>query len=136
MKAKALVSIHTWLYRKSGGRLLSNTGGLSILLLTTQGRRTGRARTTPLVFMRFLDEPLVLASNWGQEVPPVWYLNLQQTPVAEVQVRAQRDRVRAEVLSGELRARAAHEAAAYNPHWKDYLAHTRREIPIVHLRKA
>jgi deazaflavin-dependent oxidoreductase (nitroreductase family) len=135
MKAKALVSFHKWLYRSSGGRLLSKTAGLSILLLTTRGRRTGRPRTTPLVFMRFEDEPLVLASNWGQEVPPVWYLNLQATPEAEVQIRAQRWRVRAEVLSGELRARAAPAAAAYNPHWKDYLAHTRREIPLVHLRK-
>jgi len=135
MKARALVSLHERLYRWSGGRLLGNTGGLSILLLTTRGRRTGLPRTTPLVFMLFQDEPLVLASNWGQETPPVWYRNLETTPEAEVQIRAQRYPVRAGLLSGDVRARAAEQAAAYNPHWKDYLAKIRREIPIVHLRR-
>lgn len=38
------------LYRRSGG-WLSLTGGAPVLLLTTTGRRTGKPRTVPLLYL-------------------------------------------------------------------------------------
>ena len=41
-------AIHVFLYRQTGGRLVGRVQGLDVLLLTTKGHRTGKARTTPL----------------------------------------------------------------------------------------
>ena len=49
---RALVKLHVALYRASGGRLGGRVGnGVPVLLLTTTGRRTGKRRTTPLLFV-------------------------------------------------------------------------------------
>ena len=43
---RAMGRAHRAVYRLSGGRLLGRVAGMPVLMLTTTGRRTGRARTT------------------------------------------------------------------------------------------
>ena len=43
---------HLATYRLSRGRVLGSVAGMPVLLLTTTGRRSGKARTTPLTFFR------------------------------------------------------------------------------------
>lgn len=40
-------TLHAWVYRRSGGRVLGRMGGQPALLLRTSGRRSGLSRTTP-----------------------------------------------------------------------------------------
>ena len=61
---------HRAVYRLSGGRLLGRVAGMPVLLLTTTGRRTGRARTTPLTYFELGDEIVIVASNGGEDSPP------------------------------------------------------------------
>ena len=57
-----------------------------VLLLTTTGRRTGRARTTPVIFIREGGAFVVSSENFGQRRPAAWPLNLDAEPRATVQL--------------------------------------------------
>ena len=51
-----------------------------LLLLTTIGRRTGDAQTTPMMFHREDGRLFVIASNVGAPRDPDWCLNLRAQP--------------------------------------------------------
>jgi len=72
---KCASGIHTALYRASGGRIGSGMQGMPVLLLTTTGRRSGKSRTTPLLYVRDGDAFAVVASNGGSDYTPGWWLN-------------------------------------------------------------
>ena len=73
------------LYRRTGGRL-SLTGRAPVLLLTTTGRRSGKARTVPLLYIRDGDLLVICNVNPGFERPNPWILNLRAEPHAQVQI--------------------------------------------------
>jgi F420H(2)-dependent quinone reductase len=91
--------LQRWLYRSTGGRL-SLTGRAPVLLLTTTGRRTGRARTVPLLYLRDGDRMVICNVNPGFERPNPWILNLQAQPSAQVQIGSNTITVRARAASG------------------------------------
>jgi deazaflavin-dependent oxidoreductase (nitroreductase family) len=73
------------LYRRTGGRL-SLTGRAPVLLLTTTGRRTGKARTVPLLYVGDGDRLVICNVNPGFERPNPWVVNLHAQPHAQVQI--------------------------------------------------
>src|SRR4026209_1973620 len=81
-----LSKAHLAAYRLRRGRVLGSVAGMPVLLLTTTGRQSGNARTTPLTFFRDATDLVVIASNRGADRPPAWALNLQQTPRAIVEI--------------------------------------------------
>jgi len=56
-----------FLYRATRGRLASTAGVAPTMLLTTIGRHTGRARTTPVMFIRDGERFVVSSENFGQQ---------------------------------------------------------------------
>jgi F420H(2)-dependent quinone reductase len=72
--------------------------GADLLYLTTTGRKSGKARTTPLLYLGDGDRWLVVASNGGADWEPGWWLNLQAGSAATVEV----DGVRAAVSGAEV----------------------------------
>jgi deazaflavin-dependent oxidoreductase (nitroreductase family) len=51
--------------------------GGDLLLLTTTGRKTGKQRTTPVLYLADGDRWIVVASNGGADWEPGWWLNLR-----------------------------------------------------------
>ncbi len=88
------------LYRRTGGRL-SLTGHAPVVLLTTTGRRTGKARTVPLLYLRDGDRLVVCNVNPGFERPNPWVLNLRAEPHAHVQLGRSTISVRARPASAD-----------------------------------
>ena len=88
------------LYRSTGGRF-SLTGRAPVLLLTTTGRRTGKARTVPLLYLRDGDRVVICNVNPGFERPNPWVLNLRAQPCAQVQIGRNTITVRARPVSGD-----------------------------------
>jgi deazaflavin-dependent oxidoreductase (nitroreductase family) len=133
MRILKLVSrIHAALYRASGGRI----GGrfrktAPVLLLTTTGRKSGKERTTPLLYVEDAGRYVIIASVGGAPRHPAWYLNLRDRPDATVQVGSRRSPVTAETASPEERARLWKLATQMYPTYDDYQAKTSREIPVV-----
>src|SRR5690242_5020059 len=77
---------HIALYRLTRGVVGSKIGKFSFLLLTTIGRKSGLERVTPLFYIPDEGRFLLIASNWGSEKPPLWWVNLQAHPQATIQV--------------------------------------------------
>lgn len=101
------------------------------LLLTTIGRRSGRARRTPLIYGRDGDRFVVVASAGGAPTHPAWYLNLTADPRVRIQVRGDRMAARARTASAAERARLWPLMVEIWPPYDDYQAKAGREIPVV-----
>ena len=67
---KIFVPIHAWVLRTFKGRVLGNMGGAPVLTLTVPGRKSGRVRTVPLLYLRDGDRYVVIASKGGSPAEP------------------------------------------------------------------
>lgn len=123
--------VHRAVYRTSRGRIAGEAGNLPVLLLTTIGRKTGKQRTTPLVFVRDGEAVVVVASNGGMDWFPAWWLNLQRQPAAVIEIGRERRAVTATKADPERRARLWPEFTERYPGFLRYEARTAREIPLV-----
>jgi len=121
---------HTALYRVTRGKVGGTMLKVPILLLITRGRRSGKDRTTPLMFSRDGDNLVLIASVGGAPRNPAWYWNLQGGE-AEVQVGSERRRVRARDAEGEERERLWAQMVALYPNYAEYQKKTSRQIPVV-----
>jgi len=70
----------------TGGRV-SLTGNLPVLLLTSTGRRSGRPRTVPLIFLHDGDDLVVCNVRPPSERPNPWPLNVRANPNVSVEIR-------------------------------------------------
>jgi deazaflavin-dependent oxidoreductase (nitroreductase family) len=132
---KLFSRVHVVFYRASGGRV----GGrfrktAPVLLLTTSGRKTGKRRTIPLLYVEDADRYVVVASVGGASRHPAWYLNLRGDPAATIQVGNRKLAVGSETAGPEERARLWARVTRMYPKYDDYQAKTSREIPVVTLR--
>jgi len=127
---------HEFWYRLSGGLIGGRVGDLPILLLTTTGRKSGRKRTTPLVYLRDGENMVVIASNGGSDQHPAWWLNLRENPTAEVLVGSGLKTVIAEKATGDERERLWRDVVELYHGYDEYRRMTHREIPVVVLRPA
>jgi deazaflavin-dependent oxidoreductase (nitroreductase family) len=94
------------LYRASHGRLaITGPSLFPILLLTTTGRRSGKPRTTPVIYHRDGSRLIVSSENFGQRRPAAWPLNLLADPVATVQLGATRATYTARLATADELAR-------------------------------
>ena len=134
---------HVRRYRETGGEVGYWWNGAPTLLLTTTGRRSGLARTSPLIFGRDGDDYLVVASVGGMPNHPAWYHNLTANPEARIQVRDQHLAVVARMADehgegGEQRSEQRSEKARLWgimnqvwPNYEIYQQRTDRVIPVV-----
>lgn len=115
--------------RFTGGRVgLSGLLGLPSLVLITTGRRTGRERRTPVLYVADADRYVVAGSNWGGERHPAWSANLLSEPRAGVLIGTRRVPVRAEPVTGAERDRLWERFVAVWPAYADYAERAPREI--------
>ncbi|MHB1539191.1 MAG: nitroreductase family deazaflavin-dependent oxidoreductase [Solirubrobacteraceae bacterium] len=122
---------HVRAYRESGGERGYHWRGTTILLLTTKGRSSGQARTTPLIERSDGDRYVVVASKGGAPEHPGWYENLLAEPDAEIEVHADVIPVRASTADGAERERLWALMSEVWPAYDEYAQKTDREIPIV-----
>ena len=134
---RAMGRAHRAVYRLSGGRLLGRVAGMPVLMLTTTGRRTGRARTTPLTYFELGDEIAIVASNGGEDSPPRWWLNLQAEPRATIAIAGRSEQVTARAATAAEHAQLwpviTGDASAAT---RDYARRTTRPIPVVLLTRS
>jgi deazaflavin-dependent oxidoreductase (nitroreductase family) len=133
---RATSALNKWLYRLSGGKIAGSMKGAPILLLTTTGRKTGKARVTPLLYLRDGDNLVLVASKGGAPKHPVWFLNLEANPDVEVEVGRTRERRRARSATPEERERLWSKVVEMYSSYADYQTKTAREIPLVILEPA
>ncbi len=118
-----------WLRRTRGrGPLASN-----VLVLTTRGRRTGRERSTALLYFDLDGRRYVVASFAGVEEPPAWYLNLVADSRVSSEIAGTRTECVARVLDDDQAADVWPQLSARYHGFERYRRRTSRRIPIVEL---
>jgi deazaflavin-dependent oxidoreductase (nitroreductase family) len=121
-----------WVYRRTNGGI-TRPWHVDALLLTTRGRRSGKARTVVLQFLPDGDSMVVAAANDGGESHPGWYHNLTADPNAVVEVMGRTVRVRADELPAEAAAAFWQRILVRAPTYERYSRATARTFPIVRL---
>ncbi len=125
-----LLSLLQLVYERTDGRFGARIGGRRLLLLTTRGRTSGRARTVALLYVPDGDNLVVVGSKGGSDKPPAWLLNLLAQPEAQVQVGREKRQVQARAAGDGEHPRLW---ALVNRVWDydAYQARTKRRIPVV-----
>ena len=131
---RLISAAHTSLYRLTGGKLGGRLGKGPVLLLETTGRKSGKRRTTPLLYVADGDRLVIIASKGGAPRHPDWWLNLERNPRTQVQVGRRRMTVEAEAVTGPERERLWARLLEIYPSYQDYQRRTTRQIPVVVLR--
>jgi len=129
-----VMGAHTFLYRRTGGRLGHTLPKLPnrFLLLDHVGARSGIRRTSPLQYVEDGENVAVVASKGGYAKNPAWLHNLKAHPDTTAQVGSEHRPVRARVVSDpEERDRLWAKAVRMYRPYEDYRARAGREIPIV-----
>ncbi len=127
--------LHTAVFRATGGRIGGAAAGITNLLLTTTGRRSGEPRTVPLAYIEDAGRWVVVASNGGADRPPAWWVNLRHRPAATVQIGRRTIPVVAREATDEERSRLWPRLKQVNPFYAQYEQITSRRIPVVLLER-
>lgn len=120
---KAIVPVDRAIQLATRGRLTAT--GVQVvpqLLLTVTGRKSGRPRTTPLLYIRDGEDFMVFGSNWGDEHHPAWTANLLADPDAVVTLKGRRIPVKATLLDGAERDRIWRQVLVVWPAYEGYAA--------------
>ena len=131
---KGMTGTHAAIYRASGGKVAGRMFNSPVLLLITTGRKTGKERTSPLLYLEDGENLVVVGSVGGAPKHPAWYWNLKANPEARVQIQDRTLRVRAEEAEGEEKRRLWRRVVEMYPPYEDYQRRTEREIPVFVLR--
>jgi len=129
-------SVHAGVYRATGGKLFGRMGKSPILLLNTVGRKSGKKRATPLLYVMDGEDFVLIASKGGAPTHPAWYLNLMANSAVTVEVGDREVHVRAEEVRGEEKTRLWQKMVEMYPTYDDYQTKTEREIPLLILHPA
>lgn len=125
---------HTFLYRRTGGRLGHRVPGLPnrFLLLDHVGAKSGTRRTSPLQYVEDGDAVAVIASKGGFPKHPAWFHNLAAHPDTTAQIGPERRPVHARTVTDpDERDRIWAKAVQMYRPYETYRARAGREIPIV-----
>lgn len=130
------VAEHVRRYIATDGRDGYLEGGMTNLVLTVKGRKSGRWLRTGLFFGEDDDRYVLVASGSAiTHTHPAWYLNVVATPEVRVQILGERFVARARTARGAERDRLWKKMTALAPVYHTYEARTRREIPVVVLER-
>lgn len=128
----------TWidrtLTRLSGGRItLVRLAGLPSLVLTVVGRKSGVARSTPVLCVPRDDAFLIAGSNFGGAKPPVWILNVRSAETVTINVNGTEHTAVPRELTGDERDTAWTHMLKTWPNYAKYAERTERTIPVFQL---
>lgn len=125
--------MHTIVYRTTGGKVGHRLVHNDMLLLTTKGRKTGKAHTVPLLYLRSDDRLVVVASYGGRSKHPEWFRNLLANPQASVQILGTYRKVEARTMTTAERSEWWPKVVAAYSDYAVYQSNTERQIPLIWL---
>lgn len=128
----AMSRLNTWIFRLSGGRFGARwMHGAPVLLLTTIGKKSGEARTTPLLYLEDGQRVLLVGSQGGMSKNPLWVGNIDAEPNVEIQIGSNTRKMRGRRGTDEEKARYWPALTRMYPDFADYQARTTRDIPVI-----
>jgi deazaflavin-dependent oxidoreductase (nitroreductase family) len=134
--AQKFVDFNVTLYRRTGGRLGNKVKGAPVLLLDHVGRKSGTARTTPVLYLKDGADLVIVASRGGSDAMPGWFFNLKANGATTIQIGTERRSVLARVADDEERERLWPRLVEMYRDYDIYQRRTDRKIPVLILSPA
>jgi deazaflavin-dependent oxidoreductase (nitroreductase family) len=123
---------HVAIYRASHGLVGHRfPGAPPNLLLDHVGAKSGKLRTSPLVYAVDGENVILTASKGGHPHNPGWFYNLKANPDTTIQIGSQRRAVHARVAKPAERKRLWPKVVSVYGGYEGYRRRTAREIPLV-----
>jgi deazaflavin-dependent oxidoreductase (nitroreductase family) len=123
-------------FRANGGVVGGYFEGATMLLLHTKGRRSGKERVNPLVYLPDGDRWIVFGTKGGAPEHPDWYLNLMANPDVEIEVGTETIPVHAtEVLDDTEHDELYRRQIERREGFAEYLEKTDRRFPAIVLER-
>jgi deazaflavin-dependent oxidoreductase (nitroreductase family) len=128
-------------FRANEGRVGGNFAGAPMVLLHHRGRKSGRERVTPMMYLPHDTEPdiiYVFATKGGAPTNPDWYYNLAAAGDGSVERGIETHEVTVRELVNAERDRVYAEQGRRYPGFAEYARQTAgvRTIPVLELRRA
>ena len=128
------MALNTFFIRASRGRIGSRLGTQTVLLLHSQGRKSGRQYVTPVAYFYTDGFYFLVGSNWGRDWNAAWYHNLLAAPRTLIEVKGRTIPVEAAPAEGAQYDRLWEYAVQHHPPYLHYKDMTKRHIPIMVLK--
>jgi len=126
----AMTRAHVWLYRTSQGRLGKNFAGSACCWVDMRGRKSGKVRTIPLIYIPDGEDVILIASQGGMDIDPVWVGNLMADPNVEIIAAGKTRKMIARRADDAEKAKRWPVAVAVYKDFDQYQARTERDIPL------
>jgi deazaflavin-dependent oxidoreductase (nitroreductase family) len=114
--------------------LIKLPSGVPAVLLTHTGAKSGKERTTPLVYFTDGGNVILIASQTGKPRHPSWFHNIKANPDIELWARGRGGSYRAYEADGDERDRLWKLATRLYPGYDDYQQRADtagRRIPVI-----
>jgi deazaflavin-dependent oxidoreductase (nitroreductase family) len=123
--------------RANGGTVSQGPlAGQQLLILATEGAKSGEARRAILTISRDGEDYIVAGTAGGSAKPPAWLFNVQEHPDVTIEARNDTFQARAQaIIDGPERDRLWEQHVAALPHFAGYPEQTGRIIPMVRLTR-
>lgn len=131
---RRMTVLHGALLLRAQQGALARWFGAEILVLETIGRRSGKVRMTPLVYVARGDDLVVVPANAGAARPPAWWLNLQAAGQGIATLGKRRRTVKPRIATGMEHERLWQRVAGVAP-LDHYQRRSGRPLPIVVLER-
>lgn len=120
-------------YELTGGRLWNTFLGAPVAILTTTGRKSGKKRKIPLLYLCQGDNVVMTASKGGMSRLPVWYFNVKAAPSVQIQIGSVKKDYTVREATPEEEAELWPQLEQMYPDYREYRARTAgvRHIPVL-----
>ena len=109
---------------------------MRVVVITSLGAKSGKLRKNPVMRVEHEGAYAAVASLGGSPKHPVWYYNVREHPLVELQDGPVKQDMVAREVTGEEKSLWWKRAVAAYPDYADYQRKTDREIPVFVLEPA
>jgi deazaflavin-dependent oxidoreductase (nitroreductase family) len=118
-------------FRANGGQVGGQFAGAPLLLLHTEGAKSGQERVNPMMYRAVGDSFAVFASKGGAPTNPDWYHNLRANPRVRAEIGTSTVELTARVAGDDERDPIWSAQKQDYPGFAGYERNTDRQIPVV-----
>ena len=122
---------HVFIFRNTGGKRMNKFGGMPVLILNPIGAKSGKKRSTPLMYFEHKGNFIVTASNGGSDYHPGWFYNIRIVPQTEIETNEKKTTVVIHIADDKEKSELWQILIKINRSYEKYQKKTKRNIPMI-----
>ena len=127
---KPFSKLNVFVYKLTGGRLMSTFQGRPIVVIDMIGAKSGKQISIPLMYVPHENGVIIVGSQGGAPKSPVWVKSVQKNPQITAHYKGKKMNLVARQVSDEEKARLWPLCVEHYHEFDDYQKRTDRNIPV------